>query len=101
VSAVARFRFVVRRRAVKAALVAAITLALTSCVGAQQVRWSTYDPTVRPRIDAASVDRDCAGLLALRRFADATDDRHEKATGLSNAPLIAYIKAAERRAACR
>ena len=78
----------------------AAALVLTGCRGAPQVRWITYDPSLQTRIDVASVQRDCAELRTLRRFAELSSEQHEKATGYPNDALIQYIEGAEQRAAC-
>jgi hypothetical protein len=87
---------------------AALTLTLavsalwaTGCTTANQVPWATYDPAIQQQIDAAAAQMDCVTLAALHLKAHATSRPHEKATGVPNDALIAYIDTAQRTAGCK
>jgi len=87
-----------RMRAALAACLVGLTLC--GCSAIQQVRWSSYSPQVQPTVDEAAALKDCESLNQLLAYATATSDAHEKATGISNAALEAYIRSAIRRSGC-
>jgi hypothetical protein len=89
-----------RARGALIAVVVAVGLASTACRTGSQVRWTTYQPALQQRIDAAAVAGECRVLGVLRRFAEATSTAHQKATGYPNDALVGYIDDAQRRAEC-
>ena len=89
-----------RTRILLAGVGLATALLVGACDTAQQVPWATYDSGLQPRIDAATVNRDCAALRAYLAAAKATSSAHEKATGFPNDALVAYIQASQHEAGC-
>jgi hypothetical protein len=91
-----------RTAALATALVTALAAALaaTGCDTAQQVPWATYSLQLQDQIDAAAATHHCAALHAYLQAAKATSQMHEKATGVPNDALIAYIQAATQAVGC-
>jgi hypothetical protein len=85
-------------RAAALAIVAGMTL--VSCANAVAVRWATYDPALRARIDDAIATRACPSLLKLLDSAKQTSGEHERATGYRNDDLVAFIEEAQAKAGC-
>jgi hypothetical protein len=90
----------VRTRTALVAIAVALALAFTGCRTGGQVRWTSYDPALQPRIDVAATLKACRVLDGFRRFAEATSDAHEDATGYPNDALVGYIDDAQNRAGC-
>ena len=78
----------------------ATALLVGACDTAQQVPWASYNSQLQPRIDAATVNRDCAALAGYLAAAKATSSALEKATGFPNDALVAYIQAGQHEAGC-
>jgi hypothetical protein len=85
-------------RAAALAIVAAVTL--VSCANAVAVRWATYDPALRARIDDAIATKACPSLQKLLDSAKQTSGEHERATGYPNDNLVAFIEEAQAKAGC-
>jgi hypothetical protein len=78
-----------------------LTVALASaCDTTQQVPWDTYSVQLQDQIDAATATHHCAALEGFLHAAKATSSSHEKATGVPNDALVAYIQAAQQTAGC-
>ena len=82
------------------ALAVVASLALVSCSNALAVRWATYDPLLRARIADAVATKDCQALEQLLTTAKRASGAHERATGLPNDDLIAFIEEAQAKAGC-
>lgn len=89
---------VTRIRAGTIAVLAGLTL--VSCSNALAVRWATYDPALRARIDDAIATKGCPALEQLLAAAKRTSAEHERATGYTNTDLIAFIEQAQAKAGC-
>jgi len=85
---------------IRAGAVAVAAVTLVSCANALAVRWATYDPALRVRIADAIATKDCATLEQLLAAAKRTREAHQRATGLPNDDLIAFIEEAEAKAGC-
>ena len=85
-------------RAAALAIVAGVTL--VSCANAVAVRWATYDPALRARIDDAIATRACPSLQKLLDSAKQTSGEHERATGYRNDDLVAFIEEAQAKVGC-
>lgn len=66
----------------------------------QGVQWQDYAASLRSRIDAAQLARDCNRLQAEYDMADANNVATMNRVGHSNAELMSYIDAAMRSAGC-
>lgn len=83
------------------AILAALAVALSACGGsAGGVPWGDYDPSVRIRIDALTVTKDCPALQAEFNTADAGNQVTMNRTGHNNAELMEYIDDQMRTAGC-
>jgi hypothetical protein len=82
------------------ALAVVASLALVSCANALAVRWATYDPSLRVRIADALATKDCQALEQLLTTVKRAGDAHQRATGVPNDNLIAFIEEAQARAGC-
>jgi hypothetical protein len=81
-------------------LAIAAGMTLVSCANAVAVRWATYDPALRARIDAAIATKACPSLQKLLDSAKQTSGEHERATGYPNDNLVAFIEEAQAKAGC-
>ena len=85
---------------IRAGALAVAAVTLVSCANALAVRWATYEPTLRARIADAVATKDCPALERLLTTAKRTSEAHQRATGLPNDDLIAFIEEAEAKAGC-
>jgi hypothetical protein len=81
-------------------LLAALLAGASACDTAEQVPWATYDTQLQQQIDDAAATHNCAALQALLQAARATSSAHEKASGIPNNALEAYIQNAQASADC-
>jgi hypothetical protein len=81
-------------------LLAALLAGASACDTAEQVPWATYDTQLQQQIDDAAATHNCAALQALLQAARATSSAHEKASGIPNNALEAYIQNAQASAGC-
>jgi hypothetical protein len=92
-----------RRRTSRILLVAAglaVVLLAGACDSSEQVPWPTYSTQLQQQIDSAADTGNCAALYGYLAAAKATSTVHEKATGVPNNALEAYVQAALQRAGC-
>ena len=85
---------------IRAGAVAVAAVTLVSCANALAVPWTTYDPALRVRIADAVATKDCQALEQLLTTAKRASGAHERATGLPNDDLIAFIEEAQAKAGC-
>ena len=64
------------------------------------VPWGDYDASVRTRIDAMAVAKDCSGLQAEFDQADNNNAATMTRTGHNNAALMGYLDDKMRAAGC-
>jgi hypothetical protein len=81
-------------------LVLGISLTVSACRTAAQVKWETYSPELQTQIDSAAATKNCAVLKAYEELAKRTSTAHRKATGVPNDALVDYIHAAQDVAGC-
>lgn len=87
-------------RILLAAACLAMAVAASACDSSEQVPWPTYSTQLQQQIDSAADTGNCAELYGYLAAAKETSTVHEKATGVPNNALEAYIQAALQRAGC-
>ncbi len=76
-------------------------LVLAGCGGGNAgVDWSSYDASVKARIDSLETAADCTGLQSEFDIADANDAVQRERTGTGNAELMTYLDDLMRDAGC-
>jgi hypothetical protein len=92
-----------RRRTSRTLLVViglVVALLASACDSSEQVPWPTYSVQLQQQIDSAADTGNCVALYGYLAAAKATSKVHEKATGVPNNALEAYIQQALQRAGC-